>query len=198
MAAADAYRAVYQKFPDAPQADRARYMVGDCLYLLGDLKGALTEFGEVRSRDEDRVLQACAELRQGQCRFELEDYSKAQQHFQRVVDRYHDTYLARDAKFALAQTLVARGEAGLGSVVVPPGEDAARALGELVSTTLRAGLPETVCGQTINRFCSSGVQSIAIAAQQEIMPVEAGDGVIAILAQNLVVGAPAGQVVVKI
>ncbi len=31
---------------------------------------------------------------------------------------------------------------------------------------LRAGLPETVCGQTINRFCSSGVQSIAIAAQQ--------------------------------
>ncbi len=31
---------------------------------------------------------------------------------------------------------------------------------------LRAGLPETVCGQTINRFCSSGVQSIAVAAQQ--------------------------------
>jgi len=31
---------------------------------------------------------------------------------------------------------------------------------------LRAGLPDAVCGQTINRFCSSGVQSIAIAAQQ--------------------------------
>ena len=32
--------------------------------------------------------------------------------------------------------------------------------------TLRAGLPESVCGQTINRFCSSGLQTIASAAQQ--------------------------------
>jgi acetyl-CoA acyltransferase len=32
--------------------------------------------------------------------------------------------------------------------------------------TLRAGLPETVCGQTVNRFCSSGLQTIATAAQQ--------------------------------
>lgn len=32
--------------------------------------------------------------------------------------------------------------------------------------TLRAGLPESVCGQTINRFCSSGLQTVASAAQQ--------------------------------
>jgi acetyl-CoA acyltransferase len=31
---------------------------------------------------------------------------------------------------------------------------------------LRAGLPYTTAGQTVNRFCSSGLQSIAIAAQQ--------------------------------
>lgn len=31
---------------------------------------------------------------------------------------------------------------------------------------LRAGLPESVCGQTTNRFCSSGLQTIASAAQQ--------------------------------
>ncbi len=31
---------------------------------------------------------------------------------------------------------------------------------------LRAGLPVTACGQTINRFCSSGLQAIAIAAYQ--------------------------------
>jgi len=30
---------------------------------------------------------------------------------------------------------------------------------------LRAGLPTTVSGQTVNRFCSSGLQAIAIAAQ---------------------------------
>ncbi len=32
-------------------------------------------------------------------------------------------------------------------------------------TAMRAGLPHTVTGETINRFCSSGVQSIAHAAQ---------------------------------
>ena len=31
---------------------------------------------------------------------------------------------------------------------------------------LRAGLPYTVAAQTVNRFCSSGVQTIALAAQQ--------------------------------
>ena len=31
---------------------------------------------------------------------------------------------------------------------------------------LRAGLPHTTAGQTVNRFCSSGLQSIAVAAQQ--------------------------------
>ena len=31
---------------------------------------------------------------------------------------------------------------------------------------LRAGLPETTTGQTVNRFCSSGLQTVAIAAQQ--------------------------------
>ncbi len=32
------------------------------------------------------------------------------------------------------------------------------------TVALRAGLPVTACGQTINRFCSSGLQSVAIAA----------------------------------
>ena len=37
---------------------------------------------------------------------------------------------------------------------------------------LRAGLPVTVSGQTINRFCSSGLQTIATASQRII----AGEG----------------------
>ena len=34
---------------------------------------------------------------------------------------------------------------------------------------VRAGLPDTVAGATINRFCSSGLQAIAMAAQQIIV-----------------------------
>src|SRR5450830_1030572 len=33
---------------------------------------------------------------------------------------------------------------------------------------LRAGLPVTVAGATVNRFCSSGLQTIAMAAQRVI------------------------------
>jgi acetyl-CoA acyltransferase len=43
--------------------------------------------------------------------------------------------------------------------------------------TLRAGLPETVCGQTVNRFCSSGLQTIATASQQIMAGM--GDTIIA-------------------
>lgn len=42
---------------------------------------------------------------------------------------------------------------------------------------LRAGLPESVCGQTVNRFCSSGLQTIATAAQQIMSGM--GDSIIA-------------------
>jgi acetyl-CoA acyltransferase len=42
---------------------------------------------------------------------------------------------------------------------------------------LRAGLPDSVCGQTVNRFCSSGLQTIATAAQQIMAGM--GDAIIA-------------------
>src|SRR6202790_5800300 len=41
------------------------------------------------------------------------------------------------------------------------------------AVALRAGLPVTTAGLSINRFCSSGLQSIALAAQR-IMPEGAG------------------------
>jgi acetyl-CoA C-acetyltransferase len=45
---------------------------------------------------------------------------------------------------------------------------------------LRAGLPVTTCGVTVNRFCSSGLQTIAMAAQRimvEQVPVIVAGGV---------------------
>ncbi len=47
-------------------------------------------------------------------------------------------------------------------------------------SALRAGLPVTVSGMTVNRFCSSGLQAIAIAAQRVIVdgaPVMVAGGV---------------------
>ena len=45
---------------------------------------------------------------------------------------------------------------------------------------LRAGLPVTTAGTTVNRFCSSGLQAIAIAAQRVIVdavPVMVAGGI---------------------
>jgi acetyl-CoA acyltransferase len=44
--------------------------------------------------------------------------------------------------------------------------EGAQGLNVARNITLRAGLPHTVTAQTINRFCSSGLQTIALAAQQ--------------------------------
>jgi len=46
---------------------------------------------------------------------------------------------------------------------MPEGEQGLN-MGRLIA--LRAGLPHTVTAQTVNRFCSSGVQTIALGAQQ--------------------------------
>ena len=48
-------------------------------------------------------------------------------------------------------------------------------MGRIIS--LRAGLPEEVTAQTVNRFCSSGLQTIALAAQQVMSGM--GDVVVA-------------------
>src|SRR5215472_13885397 len=49
-----------------------------------------------------------------------------------------------------------------------------RATGQNIArlSAIRAGLPVTVSGVTVNRFCSSGLQTIALAAQR-IMTGEA-------------------------
>lgn len=46
---------------------------------------------------------------------------------------------------------------------MPEGEQGLN-MGRIIS--LRAGLPNTVAAQTVNRFCSSGLQTIALGAQQ--------------------------------
>jgi acetyl-CoA C-acetyltransferase len=55
---------------------------------------------------------------------------------------------------------------------------------------IRAGLPVTTAGMTINRFCSSGLQAIALAAQRIVMdgaPVAVGGGLesISLVQSNL-------------
>jgi len=47
-----------------------------------------------------------------------------------------------------------------------PEEPQGMNLGRIVAQ--RAGLPDSVCGITVNRFCASGLQTIAMAAQQII------------------------------
>lgn len=54
-------------------------------------------------------------------------------------------------------------------------------MGRLVAQL--AGLPDSVCGQTVNRFCSSGLQTIAMGAQQIMTGM--GDVIVAGGAESL-------------
>ena len=111
MAAADAYRAVYQKFDSSEHSARARFMSADILFQLGDFKAADAEFAKVKSSHGNvPALVAAAELRRGQCAFARSDFEQAAEHFERVADDHDDSYLARDGAFALAQAWIALGE----------------------------------------------------------------------------------------
>src|SRR5215470_11641739 len=58
---------------------------------------------------------------------------------------------------------------------------------------IRAGLPVTTAGQTVNRFCSSGLQTIAMAAQRVLVdrvPVMVAGGLESV---SLVQGPPGGN-----
>ena len=46
---------------------------------------------------------------------------------------------------------------------------------------VRAGMPVTVAGMTVNRFCSSGLQTVALAAQR----ILSGEGELALVEANL-------------
>jgi acetyl-CoA acyltransferase len=57
---------------------------------------------------------------------------------------------------------------------------------------LRAGLPESVAAQTVNRFCSSGLQTIALGAQQIMAGM--GDCIVAGGAESMSMVSMAGHV----
>src|SRR4051812_10274317 len=57
--------------------------------------------------------------------------------------------------------------------------------------TLRAGLPNDVPGQTVNRFCASGLQTIALAAQQVLAGM--GDAIVAGGGESMSLGPKSGD-----
>jgi acetyl-CoA acyltransferase len=58
--------------------------------------------------------------------------------------------------------------------------------------SIRAGLPNTVPGQTVNRFCSSGLQTVALAAQQIMSGM--GDVIVAGGAESMTMVPMSGHV----
>src|SRR5262252_8999066 len=76
----------------------------------------------------------------------------------------------------------------IASAVQRAGIEPAEVEDVIIGCALRAGLPVTTAGVTVNRFCSSGMQAIAMAAQRVIVdrvPIMAAGGVESIsLVQN--------------
>ncbi len=85
------------QFPDASQADKAQYWVGECLYAKKDFKGSIDAFSKVIKNHPKSDKVPGAKLKIGYSYLNLDNHSKAKEWLNRVVKEYPNT---REAELA--------------------------------------------------------------------------------------------------
>lgn len=101
--AIEGFREVVAKFPDAPDAARAQFQIGESLYTAKDSRGALAEYQKFidtypQAREEDR---AAALFMLGSCYEDLKQTTNARRMYERVVKEYPNSTSALQARTRL-------------------------------------------------------------------------------------------------
>lgn len=97
-AAAEAFRAFLDDFPDGPLADNAQYWLGEAYYVTGNFDIGLNAFQEVLDRFPQSPKAPDALLKLGFCYFELEQWDQARETLEQVRERYPDSSVSRLAQ----------------------------------------------------------------------------------------------------
>lgn len=97
-AAAEAFRAFLEQFPEGPLADNAQYWLGESYYVTGNYDIALNAFQGVLNRFPESPKAPDAHLKLGFCYYELEQWEQARQTLEQVRERYPDSSVARLAQ----------------------------------------------------------------------------------------------------
>lgn len=82
----EALRAYKEALVERPESARLHLNVGDALFQLGDLEGALGEFERVSAAD-DPALAALGHYNKGNAHFQLQDYAAAVEAYQQALQR---------------------------------------------------------------------------------------------------------------
>lgn len=97
-AAAEAFRAFLESYPEGPLADNAQYWLGESYYVTGNFDIALNAFENVLQQFPESPKAPDAMLKLGFCYYELEQWDQARRTLERVQERYPDSSVARLAQ----------------------------------------------------------------------------------------------------
>ncbi|MCP4293294.1 MAG: tetratricopeptide repeat protein [bacterium] len=109
-AAMQQYRLYVQSYGKSPRSSGAQYMLGECYFAAGDYLGALREYEKVEDyKGEDDYLRASVLLRQGECFYNLEQFTEAVEKYDELIDKYDDTFLLAEGLYEIGLTYIVQG-----------------------------------------------------------------------------------------
>ncbi len=109
-AAMQQYRLFVQSYGRSQKAARAQFMLGECYFASDDYAGALAEYKEVGGRKgADDYLKASVLLRQGECLYNLGRFDEAISKFDRLIDKYDDTFLLAEGLYEVGLAYIVEG-----------------------------------------------------------------------------------------
>jgi len=109
-AAMQQYRLFVQSYKGSAKAASAQFMLAECYFAVEDYKAALSEYGRVKgSKGVNDYLRASVLLRQGECHFNMGDFDEAVEIYDRLIDKYDDTFLLAEGLYEIGLAYIVKG-----------------------------------------------------------------------------------------
>ncbi len=109
-AAMQQYRLYVQSYGGNQRSSGAQYMLGECYFAAGDYEGALREYQRVsKFKGEDDYLRASVLLRKGECYYNLGRFPEAIEKFDRLIEKYDDTFLLAEGLYEIGLSYIVEG-----------------------------------------------------------------------------------------
>lgn len=109
-AAMQQYRLYVQSYGKSQRAAQAQFMLAECYFAANDFEGALREYaGVTKKKGCDDYLKASVLLRQGECQYNLGSFPEAIASFDRLIDKYDDTFLLAEGLYEIGLAYIVEG-----------------------------------------------------------------------------------------
>jgi tetratricopeptide (TPR) repeat protein len=110
MPLSEDFKLVIDTYPKSSAASRSAYYLGNILYRYGEYEEALSYYekgAQIKSRGYSALL--CVQG-QATCYEQLEEYDKAEEQYNRIIEKYDDSFLIPMVRFSLGQIYEKQGK----------------------------------------------------------------------------------------